>query len=188
MNARYYDPATGRFLSEDPAGLGGGDLTLYSYAGNNPVVFVDPSGLCTQGSGGQLSTALLGLASNGLERFGNSMMTTSEVLFGGSMAAYSAAGITELASGGTSTPFSLGAAAYGTGTLSLSGYVATAGALSLGAAQFARGENAQGAITLLLSVSGKPAEHIAEILGAKTALQGLSGWLLEKYNESLVHH
>lgn len=50
MNARYYDPAMGRFLSEDPLGLGGGDLTLYSYAGNNPVVFVDPSGLCSQGS------------------------------------------------------------------------------------------------------------------------------------------
>lgn len=33
MNARYYDPSIGRFLSEDPVGLGGGDLTLYSYAG-----------------------------------------------------------------------------------------------------------------------------------------------------------
>ena len=32
-------------------GLGGGDLTLYSYAGNNPVVFVDPSGLCSQKNG-----------------------------------------------------------------------------------------------------------------------------------------
>ena len=48
MNARYYDPTIGRFLSEDPLGLGGGDLTLYSYAGNNPMVFVDPSGLCAE--------------------------------------------------------------------------------------------------------------------------------------------
>jgi RHS repeat-associated protein len=48
MNARYYDPTMGRFLSEDPVGLSGRDLTLYSYAGNNPVVFVDPSGLCGQ--------------------------------------------------------------------------------------------------------------------------------------------
>jgi RHS repeat-associated protein len=53
MNARYYDPTIGRFISEDPAGLGGGDLTLYSYAGNNPVVFVDPSGLCSQSGGMQ---------------------------------------------------------------------------------------------------------------------------------------
>ena len=51
MNARYYDPTIGRFLSEDPLGLGGGDLTLYSYAGNNPVVFVDPSGLCAESGG-----------------------------------------------------------------------------------------------------------------------------------------
>lgn len=36
---------------EDPLGLGGGDLTLYSYAGNNPVVFVDPSGLCAVSGG-----------------------------------------------------------------------------------------------------------------------------------------
>jgi len=51
MNARYYDPTIGRFLSEDPLGLGGGDMTLYSYAGNNPVVFVDPSGLCAESGG-----------------------------------------------------------------------------------------------------------------------------------------
>ena len=51
MNARYYDPTIGRFLSEDPLGLGGGDLTLYSYAGNNPLVFVDPSGLCAESGG-----------------------------------------------------------------------------------------------------------------------------------------
>jgi uncharacterized protein RhaS with RHS repeats len=51
MNARYYDPEMGRFLSEDPLCLGGGDLTLYSYAGNKPVVFVDPSGLCASSGG-----------------------------------------------------------------------------------------------------------------------------------------
>ena len=39
LRARYYDPATGRFISRDP--LGGG----YAYAGNNPVNFTDPSGL-----------------------------------------------------------------------------------------------------------------------------------------------
>jgi RHS repeat-associated protein len=41
LRARYYDPATGRFLSEDP--LGG--LNPYAYAGNNPVSLRDPSGL-----------------------------------------------------------------------------------------------------------------------------------------------
>jgi RHS repeat-associated protein len=43
--ARYYDPANGRFLSEDPIGFGAG-MNFYSYAGNRPTNFSDPSGLC----------------------------------------------------------------------------------------------------------------------------------------------
>src|SRR5581483_3046533 len=39
LRARYYDNATGRFLSQDPAGQG------YPYAGGNPVNRVDPTGL-----------------------------------------------------------------------------------------------------------------------------------------------
>ncbi len=42
--ARYYNPATGRFLSEDPSGFRGG-INLYAYAGNNPMSFTDPFGL-----------------------------------------------------------------------------------------------------------------------------------------------
>jgi RHS repeat-associated protein len=41
---RYYNPAWGRFVSEDPIGLGGGDINLYRYVANNPVQFNDPSG------------------------------------------------------------------------------------------------------------------------------------------------
>jgi RHS repeat-associated protein len=44
MRARYYDPALGRFLSEDPIGIAGG-LNLYAYAGNDPVNMWDPTGL-----------------------------------------------------------------------------------------------------------------------------------------------
>jgi RHS repeat-associated protein len=43
--ARYYDPKIGRFLSEDPIGIEGGDHNLYAYVGNDPVNFVDPWGL-----------------------------------------------------------------------------------------------------------------------------------------------
>src|SRR3989337_3487390 len=44
MRARYYDPATGRFISKDPIGWAGG-LNLYNYVGGNPVNFIDPFGL-----------------------------------------------------------------------------------------------------------------------------------------------
>ena len=44
MGARYYDPLSGRFLSEDPAGLAGG-LNLYSYGYGDPINLADPTGL-----------------------------------------------------------------------------------------------------------------------------------------------
>jgi RHS repeat-associated protein len=40
---RYYDPAVGRFIGQDPIGYAGG-LNLYSYA-PNPVGWIDPLGL-----------------------------------------------------------------------------------------------------------------------------------------------
>ncbi|SPD72324.1 hypothetical protein PITCH_A1290001 [uncultured Desulfobacterium sp.] len=45
MRNRYYDSSTGRFISEDPSGFGGGDVNLYVYCNNNPVLLVDPTGL-----------------------------------------------------------------------------------------------------------------------------------------------
>ena len=44
VGARYYDPATGRFLQRDPIGMQGG-TNVYLYVGANPLRFVDPSGL-----------------------------------------------------------------------------------------------------------------------------------------------
>ena len=43
--ARYHDPKTGRFLSEDPIAFGSGDTNLYRYVRNNPVNSLDPFGL-----------------------------------------------------------------------------------------------------------------------------------------------
>ncbi len=41
FNARYYDPMTGRFLTEDPARKG---ISWYLYCNNNPVNAIDPKG------------------------------------------------------------------------------------------------------------------------------------------------
>ena len=53
---RYYDPEIGRFITQDPIGLSGGD-NLYQYA-PNPNGWVDPLGWCvnasvTRGTAGQ---------------------------------------------------------------------------------------------------------------------------------------
>lgn len=47
MQARYYDPRLGRFLSTDPISSSAGSLSgfnRYAYAANNPVAFIDPDG------------------------------------------------------------------------------------------------------------------------------------------------
>ena len=41
---RYYDPVSGRFISEDRTGMAGGDANLFRYCGNDPVNRKDPSG------------------------------------------------------------------------------------------------------------------------------------------------
>ncbi|SCC35263.1 RHS repeat-associated core domain-containing protein, partial [Gilliamella intestini] len=41
---RYYDPFTGRYITQDPLGILGG-LNSYQYAGSDPINWVDPLGL-----------------------------------------------------------------------------------------------------------------------------------------------
>ncbi|MGH2458094.1 MAG: RHS repeat-associated core domain-containing protein, partial [Chloroflexota bacterium] len=48
LRARYYDPTSGRFLSQDPLRGAFADpqtLNPYAYAGNNPPTLADPTGL-----------------------------------------------------------------------------------------------------------------------------------------------
>ncbi len=49
FGARDYDAETGRWLSKDPIGFGGGDTNLYGYVMSDPVNFIDPTGLINQG-------------------------------------------------------------------------------------------------------------------------------------------
>lgn len=45
--ARYYDPSIGRFISEDPIRFDAG-TNFYTYCLNDPIMFIDPWGLCPE--------------------------------------------------------------------------------------------------------------------------------------------
>jgi RHS repeat-associated protein len=47
FRARYYNAEMGRFSQEDPIGFAGGDVNLYVYVENKPLVDTDSSGLLT---------------------------------------------------------------------------------------------------------------------------------------------
>jgi len=49
LRARYYDPATGQFLSRDP--LTATTRSPYGYADGDPLSHIDPTGLCPWGMG-----------------------------------------------------------------------------------------------------------------------------------------
>ncbi|MCZ7665890.1 MAG: RHS repeat-associated core domain-containing protein [Chloroflexi bacterium] len=93
-NARYYDPALGKFISADtlvPDPAAPQQYNRYTYSLNSPLVFVDPSGHCTQYAGvndAELSACLeawnsLGnsylelVATWGMESYPNELMNES---------------------------------------------------------------------------------------------------------------
>ena len=47
FGARDYDAETGRWTAKDPILFAGGDVSLYGYVNQDPVNFLDPSGLAT---------------------------------------------------------------------------------------------------------------------------------------------
>jgi RHS repeat-associated protein len=50
LRARYYDPSVGRFISRDPLGMIDGP-NMYLYVHNNPVNYIDPTGMIAQTCG-----------------------------------------------------------------------------------------------------------------------------------------
>ena len=83
LNARYYDPSMGRFISPDvltildeTKGQING-LNLYMYCNNNPIMYVDPSGCLAffiitaiiGAASGALLSAGTQIISNGIENF-----------------------------------------------------------------------------------------------------------------------
>ena len=45
VRARWYDPGTGKFISEDPLGFAAGDVNVSRYSANDPINLVDRNGL-----------------------------------------------------------------------------------------------------------------------------------------------
>jgi len=62
--ARYYHPGLQRFIAEDPIGLAGGDVNLYTYVFDNPTNLADPSGEVVPIMGLVLIGAGVGAAAN----------------------------------------------------------------------------------------------------------------------------
>jgi len=60
MTNRYSDLGTGRFLTRDPIGYGGG-INLYGFVGNNPVTGADPEGTDGEGLLGRFGRWFIGL-------------------------------------------------------------------------------------------------------------------------------
>ncbi len=76
-NSGYYDPELGRWVSKDPIGFAGGDTNLYSYVGQNPVNWSDPTGLA-RGDWWDPRTYLfpVGEAAGGAADFGRNYLDT----------------------------------------------------------------------------------------------------------------
>ena len=59
LRTRYYDPKIGRFTQENP--YRGDGLNLYTYVSNNPVKYIDPTGLAKCTAAQNFDKALDGL-------------------------------------------------------------------------------------------------------------------------------
>ncbi len=87
--ARWYDPAIGRFISEDPIEFRGGDLNLFAYVRNDPSRFIDPRGLdivVIEGGpteGNPFGHTAIGITGKGIFSYGNGYGAEGSNIIGG---------------------------------------------------------------------------------------------------------
>ncbi|MFN0018520.1 MAG: RHS repeat-associated core domain-containing protein [Pirellulaceae bacterium] len=126
MRARSYDPALGRFMQQDPINISAGDTNFYRYVGNNPVSYVDPTGLeC-------VTTTTTKTQTNNIVKAGETTETGVKVV-----------GAVVVAGGGVALGTGIATAAAGIGAdvlaASTVGLVASVGGLVVAGTMFAAG-------------------------------------------------
>ncbi len=66
FGVRDYDPITGKWTAKDPILFGGGDTNVFGYSLNDPLNWIDPSGLWTSNIGIKISVEIpfVGITAN----------------------------------------------------------------------------------------------------------------------------
>ncbi len=142
MRAREYDPATAQFLTRDPWVAITGEP--YSYVGDNPLTFADPTGRCSV-------WCVVGIVAGGV-----SLATgVGEVVAGGAAIGGVSLGAISAVSGAVGAGADLKECAGGSGISCVGAATGGVGAIgALGAAIGATGDAANGAAAIGLTASG----------------------------------
>jgi RHS repeat-associated protein len=161
--ARYYSPVQQRFLSEDPLGVGGGDVNLYAYVAGNPITNTDALGLSSLLT--DLATSVTGTFDGLTFNLTAELRNTMGIGYGG---IDPCSGVYSMASGIASGTVIIVASAGG-------GSAATATALSRGAHWFGAGITGGvygGLMESYLSGGGYPGAAAAGAFGGASG-----GWV-----------